>query len=177
VSPAGQNLIFITFRLNAHCSPLTLPDSHLNSPAFAVARLDESIDIGNVCDFHVLPVKIQFLASARCHPKDTHSLDSQRSSERKPIPKQSFQFLDGLHVPLIRTKPDQRARNAPCHYFPSLAFISSYLPASTSFLKRGWSRKGSQAGSSPSRAIDISPGLDSRNLSWSMAASNSPTIT
>ena len=58
-----------------------------------------------------------------------------------------------------------------------LPIILNYLPDSISFLKRGWSRKGAQAGSSRSKGIDIHPGLDSRNSSWSMAASNSLTIT
>ena len=48
---------------------------------------------------------------------------------------------------------------------------------SISFLKRGWLRKGFQAGSSRSEGIDNGPGMDSKCSSWSMAASYSPTIT
>ena len=48
--------------LTSHFSPLTAPNSQLDGPAFAVVRLDESVGIRNICDVHVLPVKIQFLA-------------------------------------------------------------------------------------------------------------------
>jgi len=58
-----------------------------------------------------------------------------------------------------------------------ITLIRTYMFNSNSFLKRGWLRKGFQAGSSRSKGIDISPCLNSKNSSWSTAASNSPTIT
>ena len=41
----------------------------------------------------------------------------------------------------------------------------NYLSDSNNFLKRGWLCKGFQAGSSRSKGIDNSPGLDSRSSS------------
>jgi len=76
-----------------------------------------------------------------------------------------------------RRRPAAGSRPSPRSLLTFGRILPDHSPDRRSFLKRGLLRKGSQAGSSRSKGIDMSPGTNSRNSSWSIAASNSPTIT
>lgn len=61
--------------------------------------------------------------------------------------------------------------------FAALLLFLVYSYDSNNFLKLGWFRKGSQAGSRRSKGIENGPGMDNKSSSWLIASSYSPTIT
>ncbi len=98
------------------------------------------------------------------------------------VPELGFAAVEGVRrqrLDILIADLSQLQHSKSVHWLARgrMARARFHGPAFTSFLKRGWSRNGSQTGSSRSRGTDISPGMDRRYSICSTAASDSPTIT